>query len=168
MLLSADCKRKQESTENIRSSNGLPSRVRFLLISPDSHLDPRADICWQNRAHVDLLLSTLGSPEDFQWGKFSHVLFSRRFIIPPFSGSREENSSCVWNSARSDDTISVSRPGKGGRVVLFSLFSSFDSKTVFTVRKSVCCLKLTAREYFHFYPRWTSIYFVKSFLGPKQ
>lgn len=132
-LLSADCERKQESAGNIRSSSRLPSRARLLLISPDSRSDPRADICRQNCAHVASLLSTPGSPEDFQRRNFSHFLCSCR-PPPPFfffSGSRDENSSCVWNSARSDDAISVSRPGKRGRLVLSSsLFSSFDSKTL--------------------------------------
>lgn len=45
MLLNADCEHKQESTENIRGSNTLPCRAYFYLISPDSRLDRRTDIC---------------------------------------------------------------------------------------------------------------------------
>lgn len=44
-VMEVDCERKEEGTEDISGSNGLPSRAHFLLISPDSRLDRRADIC---------------------------------------------------------------------------------------------------------------------------
>lgn len=81
-FLSADCERKQESTENIRSSNRLPSRAHFLLISPDSRLDRRADICRQNSAHVDLLVSAPG----LRWRTFSEES-SAAFSLPVGSSS---------------------------------------------------------------------------------
>lgn len=49
MLLNADCEHKQESTENIRGSNTLPCGAYFYLISPDSRLDRRTDICRQKK-----------------------------------------------------------------------------------------------------------------------
>lgn len=44
-VMEVDCEREEEGTEDISGSNGLPSRAHFLLISPDSRLDRRADIC---------------------------------------------------------------------------------------------------------------------------
>lgn len=45
-----------------------------------------------------------------------------------------KNILCVWNVAQSDDTISASRPGKGGCVVLFSFtFSNIDDQGIFPI-----------------------------------
>lgn len=153
MLLSADCERKQESTEDIRGSNSLPSGTPVLLISPDSHLDSPADICRHNCAHVDLLLSTPGSPEDFQSGKFSHFLLSHPPPTTTFFFLGHGKKILVFG-IRHNPMTQFLRAGRGKKeaTLLFSsLFSTFESKSLFTVRKCVCRLTPTAGGNFHFY-----------------
>lgn len=171
MLLSADCERKQESTEDIRGSNSLPSGTPALLISPDSHLDSPADICRHNCAHVDLLLSTPGSPEDFQSGKFSHFLLSHLPPPPPpffFLGHGKKI--LVFGIRHNPMTqfLRAGREKKRPRCCFLHCFLPLKVKVYLQLENVSVVWRRQPGENFHFYLCRTSIDFLKLFLGPKK